>query len=112
MNPIFLALIPFVAWALGDFFIQKATRKIGNARILFYLCVFSTIVFLPFIPTGFGSLINFQSILQIENINFLLFTGIFGFIYAMTIFQAFKVAKLSVVEAVIALELPMTVFQV
>lgn len=34
----------------------------------------------------------------------------FGFIYAMTIFQAFKVAKLSVIEAVVAIELPLTIF--
>jgi drug/metabolite transporter (DMT)-like permease len=102
MSNLYLALIPFFAWALGDFLIQKSTRATSGARILFYLCVFSTILFFPFI--------NLDSFKNISHINFLVFTGFFGFIYAITIFQAFKVAKLSVVESVIALELPLTVF--
>jgi drug/metabolite transporter (DMT)-like permease len=105
MSNLYLALIPFFGWALGDFLIQKSSRAMSGARTLFYLCVFSTIIFLPFIDIV--DLANFKNI---SNIIFLVFTGIFGFIYAITIFQAFKVAKLSVVESVIALELPLTVF--
>lgn len=101
MSNLYLALIPLFAWALGDFFIQKSARAMSGVRTLFYLCVFSGIFFLPFI--------NFAEF-ERQNIYFLFFTGIFGFIYAMTIFQAFRVSKLSIVESIIALELPLTVF--
>lgn len=105
MTNLYLALIPFFGWAVGDFLIQKSTRAMSGPRILFYLCIFSTIFFLPFI--NWSSSFSFSTL---TNHSFLIFTGVFGFIYAITIFQAFKIAKLSVVESIIALELPLTVF--
>jgi uncharacterized membrane protein len=102
MPNIYLSLVPLFSWALGDFFIQKSSRAMSGARTLFYLCVFSTFFFLPWVDV--------RGVFQNENFYFLIFTGIFGFIYAITLFQAFKIAKLSVVESVIAMELPLTVF--
>jgi drug/metabolite transporter (DMT)-like permease len=99
---ILLAFIPFVFWALGDFFIQKTTRKIGVIRSLFYIGITSSIFALPFVYKELLSI-------TISDFGILTMLGMVTFIYAIFLFRAFKVGKLSVVESIVALELPLTV---
>lgn len=103
MNPlILLAFIPMIGWALGDFFIQRSTKKIGNIESLFFICLLSTVVLTPFVG---GSIFT----LTISQMGTLFSLSILIFIFAMLLFQAFKVGKLSVLESVVGLELPVTV---
>jgi len=99
---ILLAFIPLFAWALGDFFIQRTTRKIGNIQTLFFIALLSTPTLLPFIYRQVLEL-NISQIGSLLSLSFLIF------VYAILLFQAFKIGKLSVLESVVSLELPIAV---
>ncbi|MFM2415234.1 MAG: hypothetical protein RI911_927 [Candidatus Parcubacteria bacterium] len=98
-----LALIPLVGWGLGDFLIQKTTRSIGVFKTLFFICVFSVPVLFPFVYAEFP-------LLTLEQLNILTAMSFVVFVYALVLFEAFRVGKISVVESIVAIELPLTVF--
>jgi drug/metabolite transporter (DMT)-like permease len=103
MDPkILLAFIPLFAWTFGDFFIQKTTKKIGSVQSLFFITALTFPFLLPFV---YSDLFN----LTITQFGSLVSLSILIFVYAILLFQALKVGKLSVLESVIALELPITV---
>lgn len=99
---ILLAIIPLVGWALGDFFIQKTARKIGVIQTLFFIGITSTIFCFPF---AYKKLLH----LSVSDYTQLFILSIAIFIYAVLLFKAFKVGKLSVVESIVAIEMPLTV---
>ncbi len=103
MSPlILLTLIPTIGWALGDFFIQKTIKRTGVVNTLFYIGLLGAIALFPFV---------FDNLYLLTQENFLILTttGLLTFIYATLLFKALEVGKLSVVESIVALELPMTV---
>ncbi|MEK7627938.1 MAG: DMT family transporter [Patescibacteria group bacterium] len=99
---ILYACIAMIGWGLGDFFIQKATRIIGIYKALFFICISSTVILFPFI----GDEISVRTFEDYQSLALL--SGII-FVYALFLFQALKRGKISVVESVVALELPITV---
>lgn len=99
---ILLAFIPFIFWGLGDFLIQRSTRTIGTAKTLFSIGILSTPILFWFIKDELWSLSSSQH-------GAMLTLSILVLIYALTLFRAFGVGKLSVVESIVALELPIAV---
>jgi len=94
------ALIALFGWALGDFFIQKSTRAMGWYKALFLIGI-----------AGFVGLAPF-ALQQLPTKEMLLPLGILSLIvfgYAWALFEALRVGKISVVESVVAIELPFTV---
>lgn len=102
---ILLAFIALFSWGIGDFLIQKSTRKFGDWLALFYICLFSVIVLSPFIYKDLGSLAS-----NSRDLIFLIFTSLIILFAALFDFEAFKRGKISVIEPVNALELPVAVF--
>lgn len=102
---ILFAFIALFSWGIGDFLIQKSTRKFGDWLALFYICAFSVIVLSPFVYKDLGTLAS-----NPKDIVFLIFTSIIILFAALFDFEAFKRGKISVVEPVNALELPVAVF--
>lgn len=96
------AFIALVGWGLGDFFIQRGMRLVGFYQTLFIITAASTPVLFPFI---YHDLIH----LSAGNIYALFALSIIIFLYAKVLFAAFDEGKISVVEAVIGIELPLTV---
>lgn len=99
---ILLAFVSLFGWAFGDFLIQKSTRVFGITKTLFTIGLISTPTVLPFIYKDILQLTIWQH-LQLTLLSLLVLA------YASSLFKAFKVGKLSVVESVIALELPIAV---
>src|SRR3990167_8394204 len=100
------AFAAFLFWGFGDFFIQRATRRIGDWETLFFITLAAAVVLLPFIyddlrlfaaPGGLGSFIA------------LFLTAIAMTFGALFDFEALKEGKISIVEPVLALELPVAV---
>ncbi|MCX6716650.1 MAG: hypothetical protein NTV72_01875 [Candidatus Taylorbacteria bacterium] len=44
-----LALITVFAWGIGDFLIQKSSRKFGDWIALFFIALISVVVLTPFV---------------------------------------------------------------
>lgn len=99
---IWLAFGAMLGWGVGDFFIQKTVKKIGAIETLFYLSFISSFLFLPFI---IGRLPNLTS----RNIIFLVALGLISFTSGYAFMRALKIGKLSVIETITALELPLTI---
>lgn len=97
-----LALSAFVFWGLGDFLIQRSTRTVGEAKTLLTIGLISTPLLLPIV---YKDLTNLTAPEHIA----LLVMSILVVIYAITLFKAFDIGKLSVVESVMVLELPLAV---
>ncbi len=96
------AFIALIGWGLGDFFIQRGMRLAGFYQTLFIITAASTPILLPFV---YGDLIH----LSASNLYALFTLSIIIFLYAKVLFSAFEEGKISVVEAVIGVELPLTV---
>lgn len=102
---ILFAIIALFSWGIGDFLIQKSTRKFGDWLALFYICAFSTVMLFPFIYLDLGAVMA-----NPKDLIFLVFTSIIILFAALFDFEAFKRGKISVIEPVNALELPIAVF--
>ncbi|MBI4043838.1 MAG: DMT family transporter [Candidatus Diapherotrites archaeon] len=92
-----------LAWGLGDFFIQRTVRKIGIVETLMVIGVVGAIGLFPLIYA------DLQVLFLPENAALLTGLGIITFIAAMLNFYAYKIGKLSVVEVVLEIELPIMV---
>src|SRR3989344_6699605 len=92
-----------ICWGFGDFLIQRSTRKFGNVEALAFIGIIGSIGLLPFIIPELSLLYT------AENAAFLLFVGVFTFIVALLDFEALKEGKLSVIDVILEVELPITV---
>lgn len=96
------AFIAMVCWGVGDFFIQKSARKIGDWQTLFLITFFGTVLLLPFVWNDLG---NFW-----EGINSTFFilmgAGALLFVAALLEFEALKEGKISVIEPTWSMEIP------
>ncbi|PIN80341.1 hypothetical protein COV13_03740 [Candidatus Woesearchaeota archaeon CG10_big_fil_rev_8_21_14_0_10_32_9] len=103
INSVLAAFLAMVCWGIGDFLIQKSTRRIGVSETLFIIGFVGSFVLLPFVWTDFALIGKFEMIL------FLIFFGIFTFFVSMADLKALQVGKLFVVEVLLELELPITI---
>ncbi|MHB8870940.1 MAG: DMT family transporter [Candidatus Doudnabacteria bacterium] len=100
---ILAALVAMLGWGFGDFLIQKATRKLGDVETLAWIGLLGSLGLLPFVWN------DLALVLQRSNFIILLILGVIVFIVALINFEALKRGKLSVVEVLFELELPLTV---
>jgi drug/metabolite transporter (DMT)-like permease len=100
---IIFAFGAMVFWAIGDFLIQRMTRKMGNLSALVWINFIGSLVLLPFAIKDFH-LLNSWS-----NFSPLVILAIVDFIFGLILLKAYEQGKLSVVEIIMILELPLTV---
>lgn len=101
---IIFALGALVFWGVGDFFIQRTTRKVGDLHALFFISAVGAIVLYPFVYRETGIIFSIPS-----NLYLLLLAGVVLFFASLFDFEAMKQGKLAIVEPVYSLELPITV---
>lgn len=100
---IIFAFCAMLCWAFGDFLIQRSTRKVGNIEIMAIIGIVGTFGLLPFVWSDFNLL------LSLPNLILVLVLGLVTFVMSVVDFQALKEGKLSVVEVILEIELPITV---
>jgi drug/metabolite transporter (DMT)-like permease len=100
---ILAALGALVGWGVGDFLIQRLTRRIGNFRTMLYGGSFGFLVLTPFawshLPDAFGAWQDTVLLIGISSVVF--FNAFFNF-------EALRKGKIAVIAPVLALELPLT----
>ena len=100
---IFFAIAAMLTWGVGDFLIQRSIRKIGNLETLASIGLFGTIALLPFAIKDFHLLAN------VSNLKMFGLLGVVTFLGALANFEALRKGKLSVVEVIFEVELPVTI---
>ena len=92
-----------LSWGIGDFLIQRTVRKIGDLEALTFIGIIGSLALLPFV------LKDLHFLLQTQNLIILLILGIITFLAAISDFEALKQGKLSVIEVILEIELPITI---
>jgi len=100
---IIFAFGAMIFWGVGDFFIQRTTRAIGNIEALAWIGIIGSIGITPFI------LEELPSAFTTSNLIFLATLGLIVFLATIFNFEALKKGKLSVIDVVLTLELPITI---
>ena len=102
--PLLFAFGAMLFWGIGDFLIQRVTRKVGNIEALAWIGIIGTIGLLPFAWKDLG--------LVFSGGNFWLFLLLGAIVFASALFnfEALKKGKLSVIDVVLEIELPITIF--
>lgn len=97
-----LAFLAMLFFGFGDFLIQKSTRKVGDWETLFFITSFGAVVLLPFVWKDLPSIFNSgpQTILVIA------MAAVSLLVAAIAEFEALKRGKLSIVEPLWSLEVP------
>lgn len=98
---VLFALLAVISWGLGDFLIQRSTRKFGNWQTLFFITSSGAIFTFPIIAGDLLALSIFQVIL-------LSFSSLVILIAALLDFEALKIGKISVIEPIYAFEILIT----
>ncbi len=101
---ILCAVWAFLSRWIGDFLIQRSTRKVGDRETLLVVALSATIFLFPFIYHDLNSIFLFKNIFIL-----LLAAGIF-LIMSLLSFESLKRGKISVVEPIFTLEVPVAVF--
>jgi len=103
---IICALLTMLSWGIGDFLIQRSTRKFGNWETLFLITFFGAIVLLPF---TFSKISTF---LQIGGAPFwiIIIASATMLVAAITEFESLRIGKISIVEPIWSMEIPVSVF--
>lgn len=96
------AFIAILGWGLGDFLIQRSARRLGDWEALFFVVLFASIVLLPFIY-GALSALSFYDWLVLS------LTSIVILVASLLDFEALRIGKVSVVEPIFAMEVPVTI---
>ena len=97
------AIAAMLFWAIGDFSIQRGTRRFGDQATLFLIGFVGMIGILPFI---YGDL---AAVFDGFNFELLLLLSAVSFFSALFLFEGLKRGKLAVIETVFGIELPFTV---
>ncbi len=98
------ALVALFSFGFGDFMIQRATRRIGDVHALFYIGITGGIVLLPFIWQELPNIFS-----NSNGIVLLLVVSVITVIASLFDFEALKVGKISIINPITGLELPITV---
>ncbi|MFA5131104.1 MAG: DMT family transporter [Patescibacteria group bacterium] len=99
---ILLAFGAMFGWGLGDFLIQKTINKIGPIETLCWISLFSSIILIPFVVNDLKTINSAQFIT-------LIILGLANFASGYVHFKALEIGKLSVVEIIMSIELPLTI---
>jgi drug/metabolite transporter (DMT)-like permease len=102
-NALIFALGAMFLWSVGDFLIHKTSKKINNFQTLIYVNLTGGIILLPFAIKHFYQI-------NLENIFPLIVLAIVDLAFGLTILKAYEQGKLSVIEIILTLELPLTAF--
>lgn len=98
-----LAFVAMLCWGIGDFLIQRSTRKLGDWETLFVITAFGSVVLFPFVyaklPPLFGGAGSRELIILFASATVL-------FIAALLEFEALRRGKIAVVEPMWSLEIP------
>ena len=100
---VFAAFGAMLSWAVGDFLIQKTTRKIGSIESLAFIGIIGSIALIPFVINDLHLLFSWT------NLILLIILGALTFVAAFFDFEALKLAKLSTADTIMELELPVTI---
>jgi drug/metabolite transporter (DMT)-like permease len=98
------ALGALLSWGLGDFLIQRSARKFGDWVPLACITLFAAIALLPFVWHELPAVFSDSSGLVVLVVTSIVITGA-----ALVDFEALRVGKISVIEPIYALEVPVTV---
>lgn len=96
------AFIAILGWGLGDFLIARSARKLGDWEALFWIVLFASVVLFPFVSNSLQHLSGFDWFV-------LSLTSIVILTASLLDFEALRVGKISVVEPVFAMEVPVTI---
>jgi len=102
----FIILFAFGAmlfWGVGDFFLQRMSKKMGSLNALSWVYFIGSLVLLPW------AINSFYLIKTPANFITLFSLGIIECAYGIFVLKAFERGKLSVVDVLFLLELPLTV---
>lgn len=99
-----LAFVAMLSWGIGDFFIQKSVRRVGNVEALLYMSIFGAVVLSPFVYKNIPAL--FMGSWQILAVLGILCVVLF--IASLLDFEALKIGKLSVIEPIWSFEVPVS----
>lgn len=101
------ALIAFVSWGVGDFLIQKSTRKFGDWISLFFISATASVAFLPFMYKEIPALLQPDSY---NDLGILILASLVSTVAALLLFEGLKEGKIAVVEPIFAFEIPVVAF--
>ena len=107
MLGILFAIGALVFWTVGDFTIQKTTKVIGDWKALFFIGVVGGIGLLPFVIKDLPTIFHNSA-----NLWLLLIVSLVTLVGALFLFEGLKRGKISIIEPVFGLELPLTIFVV
>ncbi len=96
------ALGAMLFWGAGDFLIQRSTRKLGDIESLAFIGIIGSIGLLPFVISELPLLFSLPNLLLLS------FIGVLTFAAAVPNLEAWKQGKLSVIEVILEIELPIT----
>ncbi|OHA15510.1 MAG: hypothetical protein A3H57_00405 [Candidatus Taylorbacteria bacterium RIFCSPLOWO2_02_FULL_43_11] len=97
-----LAFVSMLCWGVGDFLIQRSTRKVGDFETLFIICAFGSFILFPFV---WRDIVPFVAG-DFSNVLILFGASVILLIAALLDFEALKRGKLAVVEPIWSFEIP------
>lgn len=100
---ILFAFIALICWGVGDFLIQKSSRKFGKWAVLFFIGLIASVALFPFVYQNIGMIFAERPILII-----LIAASFVLLLTALLDFQALSEGKISVIEPIMALEIAVT----
>jgi len=100
---ILFALSALVCWGVGDFLIQRSSRKFGDWETLLIITAFGAIILTPFVYGDVAQLAMAE-----DNTSFFVLLSVSAILLvaALLDFEALKKGKIAIVEPVMALEVP------
>lgn len=99
---VLFAILATLLWGFGDFFLSKATKKVGDFLPLIFIGFVGAVVFAP-------KAIPLLHYLTSANVLTLTILGLLHFGMGYFLFEAYRRGKLSVIEVLFQLEMPFTV---
>lgn len=100
---LYAAFGAMLLWGIADFLIQKTVRKIGDVESLGMIGIIGSIVLLLFVVSDLNSL-------DAWDILYFFAIGAFTFAIGLVNFEALKRGKLGVMDVILTIELPVTIF--
>lgn len=94
--------VAVLSWGIGDFLIQRSTRRLGDWETLFFITAIATIVLFPFSYGTLASLGTFEWLVLTGTSTVILFAAILDL-------EALRVGKIAVIAPIDALEVPITI---
>lgn len=101
---ILFAFVSLFSWGLGDFLVQKSARQFGDWVALFYIDILAAIALLPWVWKDLPALWHTPQDLFILSV-----ASAIILLAALLNFEALKRGKISVIEPIFALEVPVTI---